>query len=103
MLRASTRTMLAALVRAQRHNLRHADEVARARLDSGVGEQALDLLAYERLLLEQRVGHAIERGAVLAQQPYGLGERMVGESRLLAVAQPLRLLGQRVVVRAHRP
>src|SRR6266542_5816313 len=103
MRRASTRPMVLTLVRRQRHYyLRHADEVARSRLHSRVGEEALDLVAHERLLLEQRARDTVERRAVLAQQAHGLGEGVIRETRLLAVAEPLRLLRQRVVVRAHR-
>src|SRR6266498_4685522 len=101
--RAKRAAQAAKLVGGQRHYLRDADEVAGARLHSRVREKALDLFAHERLLLEQRVRDAVECGAMLAQQPYGLGERVVGKARLLAVAQALRLLRERVVVRAHRP
>ena len=42
-----------------------ADGLGRVRLRHDVGEQRLELGAIERLLLEQRGRHAIERGAVL--------------------------------------
>ena len=57
--------------------------------------------AIERLLLEQRCRQPVETGAMLARRRWP-PRRRVGETSLLAVAQPLRLLGQRVVVGAHR-
>ena len=45
---------------------------------------------------------AVERDAVLDEQALRLLERAVGEPGLLGVAHALRLLGEGVVVRAHR-
>src|SRR5919108_2005229 len=72
------------------------------RLGLDVGDAGEDLVADERLLLEQRIGEAVERGTVLREQADGLVVGTVGQTRLLHVAQPLRLLGERVVVGAHR-
>ena len=74
-------------------------------LDSAcdVGEHRLHLVANERFLLEERVREPVERGAVLRDQPDRLLVGVVGQAGLLLVAQPLRLLGERVVVGAHRP
>src|SRR4051794_16136890 len=101
--RGSTHAMVLALVPGEWNYLGHTDEVARARLHRSVREESLDFFAHERLLLEQRVRNAVERRAVLRQQADGLGVGLVGEARLLAVTQALRLLRQRVVVGAHRP
>src|SRR5215470_2851661 len=77
-----------------------ADGLARARLGLDVGQEREHLRADERLLLEQRLGEAVERDAVLRDQPHGLLVGVVGEPRLFLVADPLRLLGERVVVGA---
>ncbi len=65
--RAKRAAQAAKLVGGKRHHLRDADEVAGARLHGRVREKALHLVAHERLLLEQRVRDAVERGAMLAQ------------------------------------
>src|ERR1041385_7061012 len=101
--RGSTRRWYLALLRGQRYHARHADEIARARVDRGVGEQGLKLFPDERFLLEQCGGHTGERATGLGEQPHGLDESVVREPRLLAVAKSLRLFRQRVVVRTHRP
>src|SRR5919197_3625507 len=79
------------------------DRLARAGLGLDVGEEPLDLVADERLLLEQRRREAVERAAVLGQQADRLVVRLVGEPSLLLVAEALRLLRERVAVGAHRP
>src|SRR6266536_6609501 len=102
--RASTRPMLPGwLFSGDWDDLLDADEVAGTGLDRNVGQQGLDFLAHERLLLEQRLCDAIECDAMLREQANCLLERMVGQPCLLLVAETLRLLGARVVVRAHRP
>ena len=63
-------------------------------------EQLVELLPVERLLLQERTGEAVERGAMLREQPDRLVVRRVGEQGLFGVAEPLRLLGQRIVVGA---
>ena len=62
---------------------------------------AVDLVALERLLLEQRRGQHVQVVAVHRHQPQRLGVGAVGDLALLVVAQALRLLRQRVVVGAH--
>jgi len=52
-----------------RDGTHRADGLARMRLGLEVGDERLDLLAHERLLLEQRSRDAVERAAVLVQQP----------------------------------
>src|SRR5437588_11258769 len=81
---------------------RDADRLGRPRLRVDVRQHRNDFLADERLLLEERHSETVERCAVLLQQPQSLGVRRVGEQGMLAVAQPLRLLRQRVVVGAQR-
>src|SRR5919108_760468 len=68
-----------------------------------VREQREHLVADERLLFEEGPGEAVERHTVLRDQTDGLLVRAVGQPRLLLVAHPLRLLGERVVVGPHRP
>src|SRR3712207_2961479 len=92
-----------ALLGRQRDDADRADGLARARLRLHVREQRLDLLANERLLLEERVRDPVERRAVLRDEAQRLGVRLVREAGLLGVARLLRLLRERVVVRAHRP
>src|SRR5256714_8374174 len=86
-----------------RYGTNRSDRVARVRLRLDVGDERLDLIAHERLFLEQRAGDPVECASVLAQQAQGLVVGFVGEASLLLVAQALRLLGERVVVGAHRP
>src|SRR5256885_9674027 len=56
------------LVGRERHNLRNADEVARARVHRRVDQQALELVPDERLLLEQRCRNTIECRAMLRER-----------------------------------
>ena len=77
---------------------------SRTRCDSASTSPSIATISsrMKRLLLEQRDRDAVERSAVLLDQADGLGVRVVGEARLLVVAQALRLLRERVVVRAQR-
>ena len=74
-------------------------------LDSGSTSASMrdHLVADERLLLEQRPREAVESGPMLGDQADRLHVGVVGEAGLLLVAHALGLLGQRVVVGAHRP
>src|SRR6476660_2956907 len=85
-------------VRARAESAHDADGVGRARLGLDAPEERRELVAVERLLLEQRRRDAVERGPVLADEPHRLVMGAVGQTPLLAVAQSLRLLRQRVVV-----
>jgi len=60
--------MLVVSVRGERHDLRDAHEVRRVRLGGDVDEERLDLVAHERLLLEQRARNAVERRAVFVSR-----------------------------------
>jgi hypothetical protein len=62
-----------------------------------------ELRPRQRLLLQERLGDAVEHGTVLRQQAYSVRVGVVRQVSLLAVAQPLRLLRKGVVVGAHRP
>src|SRR3990172_1948030 len=87
----------------ERKRANGADRLRGAGLGNDVREQRLELRTVERLLLEERLGDAVESRAVLDEQSLRL---LVGEARQprrLGVAQPLGLLGERVVVGAHRP
>src|SRR5919197_6664147 len=90
------------LIRRQRDDARHADSLRGARFRLDVSDQRDDLLADERLLLEQRVRETVEGGAMLLEEADGFGVRAVGEPRLFLVAETLRLLRERVVVGPHR-
>src|SRR5919198_3605188 len=80
-----------------------ADGFAGVRLRLDARQQLLELRPHERLLLEQRVGELVERPAVFGEEAERLRESVVTQPRLLLVAQALRVLRERVVVRAHRP
>src|SRR5438093_160786 len=80
-----------------------ADRLGGARLGLDVAEDREQLVARERLLLEQRVRDAVEERAMLRDQPNRLTVRLVGEPRLLLVAHAFRLLREGVVVGADRP
>src|SRR5262249_12996389 len=80
-----------------------ADGFGSVRLARDRGEQLAQLGAGERLLLQQRVGDAVEQGAVLREEPDRLGVGVVCQPALFGVAEALRLLRQRVVVGPHRP
>src|SRR6266540_1240450 len=67
------------------------------------GEQLLELGPHERLLLEKNGREHVEGLAVLGQEAQRFAEGMVAEARLLLVPHALRVLGERVVVSAHRP
>src|ERR1044071_8921679 len=79
-----------------------ADGLRRPRLGLDAVEQLDELLARERFLLEESSGDAVECDAVLREKTLRLGVRSVRDASLLGVAQALRLLGEGVVVRAHR-
>src|SRR5437868_7048915 len=103
MARTATGRMLPARrLLARRQGADDADLSGLARLRLDVGQQRLELVAHERLLLEERAGEAVERRSVLLQELERAVERLVGQARLLDVAESLRLLRQRVVVRAQR-
>src|SRR5919204_6493366 len=80
-----------------------ADRLGRVRLAGHADQHLLELEAGERLLVQQRLRDAVERAAVLGEQPDGPGVRLVREPGLLSVTQALRLLRERVVVRPHGP
>src|ERR687887_846276 len=80
-----------------------ADGFAGVRLRLDACQQLLELRPHERLLLEQRVGELVERPAVFGEEAERLREGVVTQPRLLLVAEALRVLRERVVVRAHRP
>src|SRR5918996_1121528 len=100
MARACTPAMLPPVGLGREHP-NGADGLARVRLGRHVAEQREQLLALERLPLEQGRGDAVEGGPVLAQQADGLLVGGVGEPGLLQVAEPLGLLRKGVVVGAH--
>src|SRR5687768_30937 len=90
--RTRTRAMLLGALVAQWQGTHGADGLRGLRLRLDVGEERLELRAVERLLLEQRLGDPVERVSVLQEKPLRLVVRLVGQSRLLRVAQTLRLL-----------
>src|SRR3972149_5842077 len=82
---------------------RRADRLGRVRLALDAGPELLEAGPVQRLPVEQRAGEAVESGPVLRDEALRLLVGGVRQARLLVVAQPLRLLGERVVVGPHRP
>src|SRR5215210_8400509 len=77
------------------------DRVAGVRLRANVSHERCEVVAVERLLVEQRSGDPVERRTVLLEESNGLVVRAVREAALLAVAEALGLLGEGVVVGTH--
>src|ERR687895_2122579 len=77
---------------ARHEGLHRAHGLARAGLGLDIGEERLELVADERLLLQQPGGDAVEDVAVLLQQPQRLLVGHIGQACLPLVAQALRLL-----------
>ena len=80
-----------------------ADALGGVRLGPDVGEQRLELGRMSVSFSRSAAASDVERTAVLGEEPNGLLEGVVAEAGLLLVANALRLLGERVVVGAHRP
>src|SRR5262245_28103134 len=80
-----------------------ADRLRGTRLGVHVPEEGFELRTVERLTLEQRLCHPVERGSMLLEQTPCLFVCIVRQPGLLRVAHPFRLLRERIVVGPHRP